>query len=72
MTDKILHFMAGALFSMISGYLSKMPFLGLLVAILAGLAKEIYDIKHGTPEWKDFVATGLGGLAVAIILKVVS
>ena len=51
MTDKILHFMAGALVSMVVGYLTKIPLLGFLVAGLVGLIKEFWDIEHGTAEF---------------------
>ena len=61
MTDKILHFMAGALVSVVVGYLTKIPLLGFLVAGLVGLIKEFWDIEHGTAEFLDFVATVLGG-----------
>ena len=48
MTDKILHFMAGAFISIVVGYLTKIPVLGLLVAGVVGLLKELWDIEHGT------------------------
>ena len=69
MTDKILHFMAGALVSMVVGYLTKIPLLGFLVAGLVGLIKEFWDIEHGTPELMDFIATASGGFLVMLILK---
>lgn len=61
MTDKILHFMAGAFISVVVGYLTRMPILGFLVACAIGLIKEFWDIEHGTAEFLDFVATVLGG-----------
>ncbi len=69
MTDKILHFMAGALVSMVVGYLTKIPLLGFLVAGLVGLIKEFWDIEHGTAEFLDFVATASGAFLVMLILK---
>lgn len=69
MTDKILHFMAGALVSMVVGYLTKIPLLGFLVAGLVGLIKEFWDIEHGTAEFLDFVSTACGGFLVMLILK---
>ena len=69
MTDKILHFMAGAFISVVVGYLTRMPFLGFLVACLIGLIKEVWDINHGTAEFLDFVATALGAFLVMLILK---
>ena len=69
MTDKILHFMAGAFISIVVGYLTKIPVLGLLVAGAVGLIKEFWDIEHGTAEFLDFVATALGAFLVLLILK---
>jgi len=69
MTDKILHFMAGAFISVVVGYLTRMPILGFLVACLIGLIKEVWDINHGTAEFLDFVATACGGFLVMLILK---
>jgi len=69
MTDKILHFMAGAFISVVVGYLTRMPILGFLVACVIGLVKEFWDIEHGTAEFLDFVATALGAFLVLLILK---
>jgi len=68
-TDKILHFMAGAFISVVVGYLTRMPILGFLVACVIGLIKEFWDIEHGTAEFLDFVATALGAFLVLLILK---
>ena len=69
MTDKILHFMAGAFISVVVGYLTRMPILGFLMACVIGLIKEFWDIEHGTAEFLDFVATALGAFLVMLILK---
>ena len=69
MTDKILHFMAGAFIKVVVGYLTRMPILGFLVACVIGLIKEFWDIEHGTAEFLDFVATALGAFLVMLILK---
>ena len=69
MTDKILHFMAGAFISVVVGYLTRMPILGFLVAYAIGLIKEFWDIEHGTAEFLDFVATASGAFLVLLILK---
>ena len=69
MTDKILHFMAGAFISVVVGYLTRMPILGFLMACVIGLIKEFWDIEHGTAEFLDFVATALGAFLVLLILK---
>lgn len=39
---------------------------GLALALLAGIFKEIRDIKKGTPEMADFLFTALGGLIGAV------
>ena len=69
MTDKILHFIAGAFISVVVGYLTRMPILGFLVACVIGLIKEFWDIEHGTAEFLDFIATALGAFLVLLILK---
>jgi len=69
MTDKILHFMAGAFISVVVGYLTKIPLLGFLIAGLVGLIKEFWDIEHGTAELLDFIATASGGFLVMLVLK---
>ena len=69
MTDKILHFMAGAFISVVVGYLTRMPILGFLVACVIGLIKEFWDIEHGTAEVLDLVATLLGGALIFAIFK---
>jgi len=61
--------MAGALVSVVVGYLTKIPLLGFLIAGLVGLIKEFWDIEHGTAEFLDFVATASGAFLVMLILK---
>ena len=34
--------------------------LGFGISMSFGIAKEIYDIEHGAPEWKDLVANFAG------------
>ena len=41
---------------------------GVTTAIIIGLAKEIYDRKHGHPDMKDMLANSIGaGLGVITI-----
>lgn len=60
-TDKVYHFAGGVILFAIGqlfGY-------GLALCILGAITKEIYDYFHQdkhTPDWKDAVATILGGL----------
>lgn len=62
--DKSKHFIAGFVIAIIAslfvGYL-----IAVIVAILAGAGKEIYDkvTGKGTPEFLDFVATVVGAIA---------
>lgn len=58
------HFLAGVIItaavSLIAGY-----FIGFMIAVLAGAAKEYYDqiTGKGTPELVDWVATTAGAIA---------
>lgn len=79
--DKMLHFTCGEviglfIFFLAYGFLEDVLFtqcfVGSIFAIvggfIAGMAKEIYDGKHGgSVEGKDFVSTVLGSLAGAIL-----
>lgn len=68
--DKQAHFFAGAaIASLVALYLD--PLAGLAAGIFAGAAKELRDrAGHGTPDFKDFIATALGAAVVlpALIL----
>ena len=60
-TDKVYHCLGGVVLFAIGqlfGY-------GLFLAVLGAITKEIYDYLHPeshTADWKDAVATTLGGL----------
>ncbi len=59
--DKRKHLMAGFAISFVFGIFN--PWLGLIMACLAGGVKEWWDSKgNGTPEWWDFVFTCLGAV----------
>lgn len=85
--DKVGHFIAGAIIGALALIVSRwiappgLPFLAVLFATLAGVAKEAFDWyrneqaktadpmappPHDVSLW-DAVATALGGLAVAIL-----
>ncbi len=74
--DKLLHFFAGQLIAtlFLGLFLAiRAPFwlaglLAFLVAVGVGIAKEFYDKKHRghSVEWKDAVATALGGLVAVL------
>jgi hypothetical protein len=57
--DKLIHLLGGYFIaSLFPGDV------GLLVAILTGIGKEVYDYKTktGTPEWRDAACTIAGGV----------
>ena len=60
--DKIYHLVAGFTISLIFGFIN--PVLGLALAIIAGVGKEIYDkkIKKSVIDPLDVIATTVGGL----------
>ena len=60
--DKIYHLVAGFIISLIFGLIN--PVLGLALAIIAGVGKEIYDkkIKKSVIDPLDVIATVLGGI----------
>jgi len=65
--DKQAHALAGYALAVTFGAFS--PWLGLIVAVVAGGAKEWHDyLRPGqhTADWADFYFTALGGLAGAV------
>ena len=67
------HFVAGT-FCGFAGYTlamhTKTPVLyGIGTGIVIGGLKELYDIKHGTPEWQDFGYTVLGATVSSLLLN---
>lgn len=60
--DKIYHLLAGFIISLIFGIIN--PVLGLILAIIAGVGKEIYDkkIKKSVIDPLDVIATVVGGI----------
>ena len=40
------------------------------VAVAVGIAKELYDIHHGAPEWGDLAADVVGGAAGVTVLRI--
>ena len=68
--DKMLHFsgcyiVSATTTSIASHYLSEKQafWVGVSVGTAVGLAKEIWDIKHGNPELGDLGADVIGSLA---------
>lgn len=67
--DKLLHFETSALLVILFSRFLPLWLSG-SVAILVGIIKEIWDIKHGVFSWKDIVSDLLGvitGVAVLLI-----
>lgn len=68
-TDKLYHFVAGFLISLIIGLIS--PISGLITSVIIGAGKEVvWDklMKKGCFEVLDFVATCVGGVVGYLIL----
>lgn len=66
--DKLVHFLCGLVISLVVGLFTA-SYIGLIAAVLAGVAKEIYDIKRTKFNILDFVYTAFGGLLGTLILK---
>lgn len=62
--DKLIHFSAGyGCATIVTGLTDKHAVLcGIGLTCVIGASKEIYDIKHGTPDVKDFISTAIGGV----------
>ena len=60
--DKIYHLVAGFIISLVFGLIN--PVLGLALAIIVGVGKEIYDkkIKKSVIDPLDVIATVVGGI----------
>ena len=68
--DKKLHFIVGALISLVGGFLIS-PQVGLILSIIAGLYKDVVNdliFKRGQFEWLDILYTALGGILVYLFL----
>jgi uncharacterized protein YfiM (DUF2279 family) len=73
--DKMLHFsgcyiVSATTTTIASHYLPKKKafWVGVSVGTAVGLAKEIWDIKHGNPEWGDLGADVIGSFAGSITI----
>lgn len=69
--DKVTHFLAGALVAVVTYLVACMAgatqaaslSVGFWLSIVAGMAKELLDERF---EWKDLLATAIGGAAATI------
>jgi len=71
--DKQLHFLGGFCLSFSFSFVS--PFLGLLISMFAGWAKEMLDRRdpeNHTSDEKDMLATWFGGVAGLILFLILS
>ena len=60
--DKGLHFCVGLILCLIAGVLTT-PAMGLLLGVIAGILKEVYDkYNNGTVDALDSLATTVGAL----------
>ncbi len=66
--DKRDHLMIGFSVAVIGSILFA-PITGLLLAILAGVLKEVWDFSgRGTVEYADFIYTVIGGVTALVTL----
>tara|TARA_R110000737_G_scaffold48459_2_gene68911 strand:- start:120 stop:422 length:303 start_codon:yes stop_codon:yes gene_type:complete len=76
--DKLLHLSAGYV---ISSTVSAVVYdntkdkkraivAGLCIAVIAGGIKEIYDVKHGQPEWNDLAADVAGAVLGVVTIRI--
>lgn len=69
--DKVTHFLAGALVAVMAHLVACMAgamqaaslAAGFCLSIIAGVVKELLDERF---EWKDLLATAIGGAAVTV------
>jgi len=77
--DKIKHLIAGAIIALITFALVMWIFksqndafyISIFMASIAGYLKERYDVSKGFKgDWKDWLATFVGGFVMALILSI--
>lgn len=69
--DKLLHFIAGMLIAGVVGIIPCFANYALIVAVIAGLAKESYDeYSYGGWCWDDLLYTVIGGAVMQIFVWV--
>lgn len=72
-TDKLLHVLSGYIIAITLYLLSANVIASFMAAIIAGIAKEVYDYtsKRGYTEMMDMIATAIGG-SIALIVMLIS
>ena len=69
-TDKILHLLFGFIIAWRLIDINAHWIIALVVVILFGVAKEVYDYKaYGLFDWRDLVAT-IGGAIILILTDI--
>ena len=70
--DKLLHFVAGLICATFVYLITLNLTLAIGASVILGAGKEVYDSRgHGTVEVLDAVATALGGVVGAVLMRVV-
>lgn len=65
LSDKTLHFLAGAAVALVAMLLTGSPIVASVAAVAAGAGKEAYDWRRGgVVDAEDFVATVMGGVLI--------
>ena len=69
-SDKMLHFIVGMLITAIAAVIvPQFAPIAMTVTVIAGFAKELRDeIAYGGFDWKDLLATILGGVVMQIFI----
>ena len=67
--DKLVHFLCGLVITLVVG-LFTLPLIGFIVAVLAGVGKELYDWKKKKQKFNvlDLLMTVYGGAFGLIVL----
>lgn len=66
-TDGLLHIETSALIVAVFGILFPW-WVGAIVAALAGIGKEVWDIKYGVPSWHDLLFDLIGILIGVLVV----
>lgn len=69
--DKLLHFIAGMLIAGVIGIIPRFANYALIVAVVAGVAKEAYDqYSYDVWCWHDLLYTVIGGAVMQLFVWV--
>ena len=70
--DKLYHFVAGLIISLVFSFVFN-PLYGVILSIIAGILKEIYDyFDYGTFDIYDMLATWMGGIVGYLLRGVIT